>query len=110
VRWIYGTTKTVFGAVLHENSTSFRRVVLIEFPHKGSYSLAFVTSESGGSIENAVGKKLVSVFLPTTPNPTSGYLLLIPEEDVRPLNMSVQDGLRHVVSAGVLSDECDTPK
>ncbi len=105
VRWIYGTTKTVFTAVLHENSTSFRRVVLIEFPHKGIYSLAFVTSESGGRMENTVGKKLVSVFLPTTPNPTSGYFLLIPEEDVRPLNMSVQDGLRHVVSAGVLSDE-----
>ncbi len=105
VRWIYGTTKTVFAAVLHENSTSFRRVVLIEFPHKGIYSLAFVTCESGGRIENVVGKKLVSVFLPTTPNPTSGYFLLIPEEDVRPLDMSVQDGLRLVVSAGVLSDE-----
>ena len=107
VRCIYGTTKTVFTAVLHEDSASFRRVVLIEFPHKGIYSLAFVTCESGGIIENVLGKKLVSVFLPTTPNPTSGYFLLIPEEDVRPLDMSVQDGLRLVVSAGVLSDEGD---
>ncbi len=105
VRWIYGTTKTVFASVLQEDSASFRRVVLIEFPHKGIYCLAFITAESGGRMENVVGKKLVSVFLPTTPNPTSGYFLLIPAEDVRPLNMSVQDGLRYVVSAGVLADE-----
>jgi uncharacterized membrane protein len=105
VRWIYGTTKTVFATVLHEDSTSFRRVVLIEFPHKGIYSLAFITAESGGRMEGVLDKKLVSVFLPTTPNPTSGYFLLVPEEDVQPLNMSVQDGLRYVVSAGVLADE-----
>ncbi len=105
VRWIYGTTKTVFATVLQEDSTSFRRVVLIEFPHKGIYCLAFITAESGGLMENVVGKKLVSVFLPTTPNPTSGYFLLVPEEDVRSLSMSVQDGLRYVVSAGVLADE-----
>jgi uncharacterized membrane protein len=107
VRWIYRTTKQLFSTLFHERSTSFRKVVLIDFPYKGIYALAFQTSDSGGIMEEAVGKRLVTVYLPTTPNPTSGYLLLVPEDDVVPLAMSVDDGLRLVISAGALMGDND---
>ncbi len=109
VRWIYRTTKQLFSTLLHERSTSFRKVVLVTFPHEGIYSMAFQTSDSAGIIDDAVGRRLVTVFLPTTPNPTSGYFLLMPEDKVIPLPMSVNDGLRLVISAGALTHETDEP-
>jgi uncharacterized membrane protein len=104
IRWIYRTTKQLFSTLLAERSTSFRKVVLINYPYKGMYSMAFQTSESAGPVEEAVdGRRLVSVFLPTTPNPTSGYFLLVPEEDVIPLAISVNEGLKYIISAGALA-------
>lgn len=103
MRWIYRTVKQIFSTVLEEKSTSFRKVVLVEFPHKGTYSMAFLTAGPGGVFDDATGKRLVSVFLPTTPNPTSGYFLLVPEDEVVPLSMSVNDGLKVIVSAGALT-------
>jgi uncharacterized membrane protein len=104
IRWIYRTTKQLFSTLLAERSTSFRKVVLINYPYKGMYSMAFQTSESAGPVEDAVdGRRLVSVFLPTTPNPTSGYFLLVPKEDVIPLDISVNEGLKYIISAGALA-------
>jgi len=103
VRWVYRTTKQMFSTILQERSTSFRRVVLVEYPHKGTWSMAFVTSESGGRLAEDLGRNVVTVFLPTTPNPTSGFFLIVPEEDVVPLDMPVHEGLELVVSAGVLA-------
>jgi len=103
VRWIYMTIKQLFSAILEERSTSFRKVVLIPFPHPGTWSMAFVTAETAGQLEEVVGRELVSVFLPTTPNPTSGYFILVPREDVRELPMSVNEGLRYIISAGALT-------
>jgi uncharacterized membrane protein len=103
IRWIYRTTKQMFATILKERSTSFRRVVLVEYPHKGTWSLAFVTSETGGRLAGDLGRKVVTVFLPTTPNPTSGFFLIVPEEDVVSLDMPIEEGLKLVVSAGVLS-------
>lgn len=104
IRWIYRTTKQLFSTLLAERSTSFRKVVLINYPYKGMYSMAFQTSESAGPVEDAVdGRRLVSVFLPTTPNPTSGYFLLVPQEDVIPLDISVNEGLKYIISAGALA-------
>jgi uncharacterized membrane protein len=103
LRWIYRTTKQLFSALLEERSTSFRKVVLVNFPRKGTYSMAFQTAESAGVVEDAVGRRLVSVFLPTTPNPTSGYFLLVPEDEVIPLTISVNEGLRYIISAGALT-------
>ncbi len=110
VRWIYRTTKGLFTTVLHERSTSFRKVVLIPFPDKGSYSLAFQTAEDGGQLAAAVGRAMVTVFLPTTPNPTSGFFLVVPQEDVIPLPMTVNEGLELVISAGALTRESRRPK
>lgn len=104
IRWIYRTTKQLFSTLLAERSTSFRKVVLINYPYKGMYSMAFQTSDTAGSVEDAVGgKRLVTLFLPTTPNPTSGYFLLVPEDDVIPLDISVNEGLKYIISAGALA-------
>ena len=106
--WIYRTTKQLFSTILEERSESFRKVVLVSYPLKGTYSVAFLTSESPTSVEGELGKGFVTVFLPTTPNPTSGFLLVVPAEDVIPLEMSVDEGLRLVISAGALSRNGDS--
>jgi uncharacterized membrane protein len=106
--WIHRTTKQIFSTILEERGQSFRKVVLVSYPHKGTYSVAFVTSESPTSVEGSLGKGFVTVFLPTTPNPTSGFLLVVPVEDVIPMNLSVDEGLRLVISAGALSESSDS--
>ncbi len=106
--WIYRTTKQLFSTILEERGESFRKVVLVSYPQKGTYSVAFVTSESPASVESELGKGFVTVFLPTTPNPTSGFLLVVPAEDVIPMNLSVDEGLRLVISAGALSRNGDS--
>lgn len=106
--WIYRTTKQLFSTILEERGESFRKVVLVSYPQKGTYSVAFVTSESPTSVEGSLGKGFVTVFLPTTPNPTSGFLLVVPAEDVIPMNLSVDEGLRLVISAGALSKNGDS--
>lgn len=104
IRWIYRTTKQLFSTLFAEQSTSFRKVVLVNYPYKGMYSMAFQTSETAGPVEDAVGgKTLVTLFLPTTPNPTSGFFLLVPEEDVIPLDITVNEGLKYIISAGALA-------
>jgi uncharacterized membrane protein len=107
VRWIYVTIKQLFSAIIEERSTSFRKVVLIPFPHQGTWSMAFLTADSIEQLDAVVGRDLVSVFLPTTPNPTSGYFILVPKEDVKDLDMTVNEGLRYIISAGALSRTAD---
>jgi uncharacterized membrane protein len=106
--WIHRTTKQLFSTILEERGQSFRKVVLVNYPHKGTYSVAFVTSESPASVEGSLGKGFVTVFLPTTPNPTSGFLLVVPADEVIPMNLSVDEGLRLVISAGALSKNDDS--
>lgn len=101
---IYGATKQVNDALVTGNKNSFKTVVLIEFPHSGSYSLGFLTSENA-EISVKPGEKLVCVFVPTTPNPTSGFLMLVPDEKVTRLKMSVADGLKYIISLGAISPE-----
>ena len=100
--WIYRTTKQLFSTLLEESS-SFRKVVLVPYPEKGTYSVAFLTSDSPTAIERELGKGFVTVFLPTTPNPTSGIMLVVPSDDVIPLDMTVDEGLKLVISAGALA-------
>jgi uncharacterized membrane protein len=85
--------------------TLFQTTVLIEFPRKGMYALGFLTSDSHGEVQEKTKEHVVAVFMPTTPNPTSGFLLLIPQEDVILLDMSVADGMKMIVSGGVVSPE-----
>jgi uncharacterized membrane protein len=106
---IYGATKQVNDALVTGNKNSFKTVVLIQFPHPGSYSLGFLTSEDA-EIRVNPAEKLVCVFVPTTPNPTSGFLMLVRDEKVTRLKMSVADGLKYIISLGAIAPEFPAPK
>jgi uncharacterized membrane protein len=97
---IYGTVKQV-NASFSSNKSSFKQVVLVSFPHPRSRSVGFVTGEQPGLGQ----EKLLSVFIPTTPNPTSGFLVLVPEGEIIKLNMSVADGIKFIISLGVIAPD-----
>jgi uncharacterized membrane protein len=103
INTIYRAVKQIAEAVLADRRGVFREVVLVEFPRKGCYSLGFLTSRGKGEIQAKTAEDVVNVFLPTTPNPTSGYLLMVPVEDVHPLSMSIEDGMKLVISGGSVS-------
>jgi len=102
---IYGATKQVNDAFSSSNKTAFRTVVLVEFPHPGTRSIGFLTSEQHDEIQARTNEKVVCVFVPTTPNPTSGFLLVVPEEKVIKLEMSVAEGIKYVISLGSIAPE-----
>jgi len=102
VRNIYSAVKRFAEIILSDSSQSFSRVLLIEYPRKGLYSLSFQTSKNLGEIQEKIGDDVVCVFVPTTPNPTSGLILMVPEEDVIELDMNVEDALKMVISLGVV--------
>lgn len=110
IRSIYNTAKQLFDALLLRNKTAFKKVVMFEYPRKGIYQIGFLTYKGEGEIQHRVKREVVHVFLPTTPNPTSGFLLFIPEEDVVYLQMTVEEGLRLILSAGVFSPEFEVPE
>ena len=97
---IYGATKQVNDAFYSTNKTAFRTVVLVEFPRAGVYSLGFITSDQPGEVKDKLGQKVICVFVPTSPNPTGGFLLLVPEGQFTKLDMSVADGIKYVISLG----------
>lgn len=100
---IYSVTKDMSRAFLGQSKGIFTRVVLVEFPRKGIYSIGFVTSEGKGEVQDKTEEKVINVFIPTTPNPTSGYLLLVPEKELINLDMSIADGMKLVISGGIVS-------
>ena len=102
VRTIYSTVKQVLETLFSSNSESFRRVVLIEYPRKGIWSLGFQTNEALTAARAASEKDLLSVFVPTTPNPTSGFIVMLPAENVTQLDISVEDGFKFIISMGVI--------
>lgn len=103
---IYSLFKQIFETFLSQKKRSFREVVLIEYPRKGIWTLAFVSQDqTGGEIAKKSKTKTLSVFVPTTPNPTSGFLLFVPKTDVIKLNMSVEDGIKYVISCGIVAPE-----
>jgi uncharacterized membrane protein len=103
VRPLYGAVKQLILAIFGDAHDAFKRVVLVEYPRKGVYSLAFVTAKTSGEIlEQMGGTKMISIFLPTTPNPTSGFFLVLPEEDTIPLSMSVEEAFKLLISGGVV--------
>lgn len=110
VRNVYGALKQIFETVLSKSSSSFQKVGLIEYPRRGIFSLVFISTETRGEIQARHGDdQLVSVFLPTTPNPTSGFLLFLPQGDVRILDMSVEEAAKLIISAGlVVPDYAET--
>ncbi|MEW6235967.1 MAG: DUF502 domain-containing protein [Candidatus Omnitrophota bacterium] len=100
---LYKGLKQISEALMGKRTQLFEKVVLIEYPRKGIYSFGFVTGKDNGRIEKITGKRLFYVFLPTTPNPTSGYFLIIPEEECALVNMSVEDAMKMVISGGMVS-------
>lgn len=103
VRTIYGTLKQIFETVLAESSTSFREVVLVEWPRRGLWVIGFVTGPTSGEIGDRFDGDFINVFVPTTPNPTSGFLAFVPSRDVIRLDMPVEDGVKLVISGGIIS-------
>jgi uncharacterized membrane protein len=110
VRPLYVAVKQLILAIFGDTHDAFKRVVLVEYPRKGVYSLAFVTARTSGEIQEQVGIKMLSIFLPTTPNPTSGFFLVLPEEDTIPLSMSVEEAFKLLISGGVVEPGKKTPQ
>ncbi|MEL6196897.1 MAG: DUF502 domain-containing protein [Pseudomonadota bacterium] len=102
IRSIYNALKQLMETALTNSNTSFRQACLIEYPRRGLWAVAFISTDAKGEIVETTGLEMVSVFLPTTPNPTSGFLLFVPREDVIPLEMSIEDAAKMVISAGLV--------
>jgi uncharacterized membrane protein len=105
VRSIYGSVKQLTESLFSGSGKSFRKVVLVRYPHATSWTLAFLTGEGSREIRDKTGREIVSVFVPTTPNPTSGFFLLVPRDETIDLDMSVDDGLKMLLSVGVVVPE-----
>ena len=103
IRSVYGALKQIFESVLKTSSKSFREVVLIEYPRKGIWAIGFITGDTKGEVQEISKNTLVNVFLPTTPNPTSGFLLFVPRKDLKVLNMNVEEGIKMVISGGIVT-------
>lgn len=112
IRTIYRLMKQIFETVLSQTNASFREAVLVEYPRRGVWALAFVSTETRGEVATKTGYEgqMISVFLPTTPNPTSGFLLFVPKEDVIRLNMTVEEAAKLVISAGLVIPEDKLPE
>ena len=100
VRGVYKATKQIFSTVFQGGSKAFREVGLIEYPRRGLWSVVFVSNRARGTIKDKIDEETLCVFLPTTPNPTSGYLLFVPRRDVIMLDLSVEDAFKLVISGG----------
>lgn len=103
IRSVYGAIKQIFETVLSNQSESFREVVLFEYPRRGSWAMGFITGKTEGEIQDSTQDEIVNVFLPTTPNPTSGYLLFLPKRELVVLSMTVEEGIKMVVSGGIVT-------
>ena len=105
VRGIYNALKQFVDAVFSDKGQSFKKAVLIEYPRKGLYSIAFVTGVSRGEVQAKTLQRCVNVFVPTTPNPTSGFYIMVPEGDMIALDMTVEEAFTLIISGGIVSPE-----
>ncbi len=102
VKTIYGTLKQVFEMIMGQQAQAFREVVMVEFPREGNWSVGFLAGKTEGELKDVLGENYYNVFIPTTPNPTSGYLIIVPERDLRRVKMTVDEGLRAIMSCGLI--------
>lgn len=109
VRSIYSGAKNFTEVLLGDTGQSFKRVVLVEWPRRGMYAMAFVTGTDMGEVSHRIGEDVVSVFVPTTPNPTSGFVLLLPAREVIELEMDVESAIKMIVSLGVVMPKWQAP-
>lgn len=117
IRNVHSALKQILETVLAQQSKAFRQVVLIEYPRRGIWAIGFLTGDTVGEVQNLTEDDTLNVFLPTTPNPTSGFLLFVPREDCHVLSMTVEEGIKMVVSGGIVTppdrrpkDERETPR
>ncbi len=103
IRSVYSASKQLIEAFFVTNRDGFRRVVLVEYPRKGVFVLGFVTGVTEGEVQRVTEEKVVNIFIPTTPNPTSGFYILVPEKDTIPLRMSVEDAFKLIISGGMVT-------
>ncbi len=104
-RNIYNALKKISTTVLNTSSESFRKAFLIQYPSKGIWVIAFQSGDYKGEVENIIGEDVINLFVPTTPNPTSGFFVMMPKKDAYELNMSVEEAFKLVISAGVVTPE-----
>jgi len=107
-RSIYQPTKQVVDSLFSDKSRNFRGVVLVEFPRKGVYTLGFVTGDTQGEADEKTRDSCINVFVPTTPNPTSGYYLIMPEKEVIHMDMSVEEAIKIIISSGLVGPQKET--
>src|SRR3989338_1441116 len=100
---IYSLNKQLMNAMMGKNRGAFQRAVLVEYPKKGTYALGFLTSDCSGEIQEKTTSFLVNVFVPTTPNPTSGFLLMVPKEEIIPLQMGIDEAFKLLISGGMVN-------
>jgi uncharacterized membrane protein len=105
VKSIYYSVKQVSDTLFSDSGQAFRKALLVQYPREGSWTIAFLTGKPGGDVVNHLKGDYVSVYVPTTPNPTSGFFLMMPKEDVIELKMSVDEALKYIVSMGVVAPE-----
>jgi uncharacterized membrane protein len=103
IRSVYAAVKQILETVLANQSSAFREVVLLEYPRRGIWTLGFITGQTQGEVKDLTADDIVNVFVPTTPNPTSGFLLFVPRSDLHVLEMTVEEGIKVVVSGGIVT-------
>ncbi len=109
VRSIYNAVKQVINTVLSTNSEAFRKVLLVEYPRKGLWTIGFQTGGVAAEINSHINNEMISIFIPTTPNPTSGFLIMIPKQEAIELNMSIDEALKFIISLGVMQSSTSMP-
>ena len=102
VRSVYSAAKNFAEIVFSDSGQSFKKVLLIEYPRKGIYSLAFQTATNLGEVQGRTGEEMICTFVPTTPNPTSGYIIILPKKDIIELDMEIDEALKMIISLGVV--------
>ena len=105
VRRIYKGTKQVVSSFATMDTKSFTKVVLVEFPRKGAYAIAFVTGKTRGELQRLTSDNHVNIFIPTTPNPTSGFVIFTDPSEITELDMTVEEGIKYVISGGIVTPE-----
>jgi uncharacterized membrane protein len=109
VRSIYSSVKQVSDTLLSDSGQAFRKALLVQYPREGSWTVAFQTGSAAKEVKALVGEELVAVFIPTTPNPTSGFFLMMKASETRELDMSVDEALKYIVSMGVVAPGSAVP-
>ena len=103
IRNVYSAVKQILETILAQQSNAFREAVLVEYPRRGIWAIAFITGRTEGEVQNITEEECINIFLPTTPNPTSGFLLFVPKKDLVSLSMTVEEAIKMVISGGIVT-------